>query len=247
MDINNITTTFPMQDNFTLSSKCFVERHGSIVAMRAIIMVASSLSILGALSIILVSYCKGETKKENLDEALRETGRLRNPETISYASAQTDDTTATDFIVTNREDRKGGSAVRYPARLILVCISAADILVAISHIWGVTNNYANLQHNSIAYTHGTNISEAENTECGAQAVLAIFGAISSFLWSDLLALMAVIMLRSSRKWWLKPANFISYQAFVIYNIICWGIPLLIVCVLGGTNAIGFEEGIDVGK
>jgi hypothetical protein len=217
--------------------------------MRAIIMVASSLSILGALFIILVSYCKGERKKENLDEALRETARLQNPETISCASGQTVDTTATDYTVVNREDRKGGSAVRHPARLILVCISAADILVAISHIWGVTNNYENLQYNSIAYTHGKNhsISAAESTECGAQAVLAIFGALSSFLWSDLLALMAVVMLISSRKWWFKPTNFISYRAFVIYNIICWGIPLVIVCVLGGTNAIGFEEGIDVGK
>ena len=236
-----------MQDNFMQSTKCLVDRHESIVAMKAIIMAASSLSILGALSIILVSYCKGEGKRGNLEEALRETARLhRDPETISCASAQTDDTTATDYTGVRREERRGETAVRHPARLILVCISAADILVAISHIWGVTNNYVNLQHTSIAYTHGANIS-AESTECGAQAVLAIFGAISSFLWSDLLALMAVVMLRSSSNRWLKPANFITYRAFVVYNIICWGIPLLVVCVLGGTNAIGFEEGVDVGK
>ena len=250
MDIINITTTIPTQDNFTQSSKCPVDRHESIIAMKAIIMVASSLSILGALSIILVSYCKGESqKKKNLEtEApLQETAKLLNPETVSCASTQTNDTTATDYTIARIEERKGGSAVRHPARLILVCISAADILVAISHIWGVTNNYVNLQHTSIAYTHGENISVAESTECGAQAVLAIFGAISSFLWSDLLAFMAVVMLRSSKNRWFKPANFISYRAFVIYNIICWGIPLLIVCVLGGMNAIGFEEGIDVGK
>ena len=246
MDI--IPTTHPMQDNFTYSTKCLVDRHESVIAMKAIIMVASSLSILGALGIILVSYCKGERKKEsNLDEALRETARLQqNPETTSCASALTDDIMPAIDTGVRREERKGRAAVRHPARLILVCISAADILVAISHIWGVTNNYVNLQHTSIAYTHGANIS-AESTECGAQAVLAIFGAISSFLWSDLLAFMAVVMLRSSSKKWLKPANFTSYRAFVIYNIICWGIPLLIVCVLGGTNAIGFEEGVDVGK
>ena len=226
-----------------------MDRHESIIAMKAIVMLASSLSILGALSIILVSYCKGESQKKRETEApLQETARLQNPETVSCASAQTNDTIATDYTIVRREERKGGSAVRHPARLILVCISAADILVAISHIWGVTNNYVNLQHTSIAYTHGEkNISVAESTECGAQAVLAIFGAISSFLWSDLLALMAVMMLRSSKNRWFKPANFISYRAFVIYNIICWGIPLLIVCVLGGINAIGFEEGIDVGK
>ena len=243
----NLPTSHPMQDNFTDSTKCLVDRHESVIAMKAIIMVASSLSILGALGIILVSYCKGERKKgNNLDEALRETARLQNPETISCASALTDDIMLATDTGVRREERKGRAAVHHPARLILVCISAADILVAISHIWGVTNNYVNLQHTSIAYTHGANIS-AESTECGAQAVLAIFGAISSFLWSDLLAFMAVVMLRSSSKKWLKLANFTSYRAFVIYNIICWGIPLLIVCVLGGTNAIGFEEGIDVGK
>ena len=252
MDIINITTTIPTQDNFTQSSKCLVDRHESIVAMKAITMVASSLSILGALFIILVSYCKGESQKKGNLEAeapLQETAKILNPETVSSASAQTNDTIATDYTITRREERKGGSgsAVHHPARLILVCISAADILVAISHIWGVTNNYVNLQHTSIAYTHGENISAAESTECGAQAVLAIFGAISSFLWSDLLAFMAVVMLRSSKNWCFKPANFISYRAFVIYNIICWGVPLLIVCVLGGTNAIGFEEGVDVGK
>ena len=251
MDIINITTTIPTQDNFTQSSKCLVDRHESIIAMKAIIMIASSLSILGALSIILVSYCKGESQKKGNLEAealLQETARLRNPETVSCASAQTNDTIATDYTTARREEssRKGGSAVHHPARLILVCISAADILVAMSHIWGVTNNYVNLQHTSIAYTHGENIS-SESTECGAQAVLAIFGAISSFLWSDLLAFMAVVMLRSSKNRCFKPANFISYRAFVIYNIICWGVPLLIVCVLGGTNAIGFEEGVDVGK
>ena len=47
--------------------------------------------------------------------------------------------------------------------------------------------------------------------------------------------------------YLKPTNFTSYRAFVVYNTVCWGIPLLITCILGGTNAIGFEEGVDVGK
>ena len=140
-----------------------------------------------------------------------------------------------------------------PARLIIACISAADMIVAVSHIWGVTKNYPHQEQHSSANVHSSrnhhnyNITAAENSECGAQAALSIFGALSSFLWSDLLALMAVVMLRSSSKRWFKPANFITYRAFVIYNIICWGIPLMIVCVLGGVNAIGFEDTIDVGK
>lgn len=222
------------------STKCFVDRDEFITAMKAIIMVASSLSILGALAIILVSYCKRERDGNNSNQSMRAPPGVQRAETSSFTETKE---------VNNEEERtdtlhKKRGAVQHPARLILVCISAADIIVAVSHIWGVSNNYVNLQHTSLAYIHGTNIS-AESTECGAQAVLAIFGALSSFLWSDLLAFMAVLMLRSSSK--LKPGYFVSKQAFVFYNFICWGIPFIIVCVLGGVNALGFEEGIDVGK
>ena len=238
MDISDVTNTaYLTPGNLSHRTKqCLLDRYGSVLAMKVVVVVASSLSILGALAIILASYCKGGRKTKN--EALHETTGLQNP-------AQTDDN-ATDTDV-KREERTEKEAVQHPARLIIVCISAADILVAISHIWGVTNNYAHLQRTSIAYyVHGErfqNISIAESTECGAQAVLSIFGTISSFLWSDLLAFMAVVMFAKKRC--CKPANFVSYQAFVIYNIICWGIPLIVTCVLGGVNAIGFH--VDVGK
>ena len=230
MDIN-VTSAYVIPD-FNLSDDrgCLVGRNESVVAMKAVVTVASSLSILGALGIILVSYCMGERmlKKENNLDKETSTG-LQNP-------VLTDDDNATDTGV-RREGRKESTTVQYPARLIIVCISAADILVAISHIWGVTNNYNYYVHEHI------HIRAEERTECGAQAVLSIFGAISSFLWSDLLAFMAVVMLRSSKKKWFKPANFISHRAFVIYNIICWGIPLLVVCVLGGKHVLGFKEGV----
>ena len=73
--------------------------------------------------------------------------------------------TATDYTGVRREGRREKAAVRHPARLIPVCISAADILVAISHIWRVSNNYVNLQHTSITYTQGANISELQWQFC----------------------------------------------------------------------------------
>ena len=134
--------------------------------------------------------------------------------------------------------------MQYPARLVLVCISAADILLAISHIWGVSNNYANLKHTSIAYTETSANLTAASMGCGAQVFLATFGAISSFLWTDVLALIAASTLKTSP---IEKYDFVTYRAFLVYNLICWGIPLIVVCVLGGRNAIGFERSVDVGK
>ena len=253
MDTNMITTdSLPItHTNLTPTADCIIDRHTSIIAMKAVILVASSLSVIGALTIILVSYCKSESNdirdktRPMSAQSLRQGGR-NDPETSSFleSSQQLPDNGHNDTMGTeNRHRQWKQGIVQNPARVILVCISAADIIVAISHIWGVTNNYENVRHTSFAYNQGLNINQT--AECGAQAVLAIFGAISSFLWSDVLAFMAVMMLRSSKK--LRPGYFVSNRAFVVYNLICWGIPMIIVCILGGMNAVGFEEGIDVGK
>lgn len=248
------STAYLMPGNSSQAEVCLVDRDDAISAMKMVVTVASSLSIICALFIILVSYCKQEKKKEltnNTGEALGETAGFQN----SLRLTDLDESIATDPDL-RKEERNEKEAVKHPARLIIVCMSAADILVAISHIWGVSNNYAPLQDTSIAYSydhHGEHFwnssvpPESTYIECGAQAVLAIFGTISSFLWTDLLALMAVVMLRSSSNKYFKPTNFTSYRAFVIYNTVCWGIPLLVTCILGGKNAIGFEEGVDVGK
>ena len=247
-----IDTTAGTVPSITLTnhSQCIIDGHEFITSMKAIIFVASSLSILGALVIILMSYCRVDDRTPgNHDAGIRPIVGGRAGETSSFTGASLDDTDVHSWTPRpDEEQMNSGTGVQYPARLILVCISAADILVAISHIWGVSNNYVTLQHTSISYTRANaNVSAAESTECGAQAVLAIFGAISSFLWSDVLAFVAVIMLKSSKSKLLKPRQFVTHRAFVVYNLICWGIPLIVVCVLGGTNAIGFEEGVDVGK
>ena len=258
MDNNNYSdvtsTAYLTPGNFSLSSQaenCPVMGKESIKIMKAVVIVASSLSIICALFIIFVSYCKREKKKKlnnSTGETLGETAGFQN----SPGPIDPDENIAINTGV-RREEREEKETVKHPARLIIACMSVADILVAISHIWGVSNNYAPLLlgTSSIAYhhhDHGEHFrNSSEGTECGAQAIIAIYGNIASFLWTDLLALMAVVMLRSSSHKCFKPANFTSYRAFVVHNTVCWGIPLLITCILGGTNAIGFEEGGDVGK
>ena len=56
-------------------------------------------------------------------------------------------------------------------------LSVADILVAISHMWGATQNI-----NKFILETTTNSSYSD-TQCTAQAVFAVFGSLSSSMWT----------------------------------------------------------------
>ena len=65
-------------------------------------------------------------------------------------------------------------------RHIVVMLSIADLLVAVSHIWGATQP---LEKFLEAYNpNGSNFSSTD-IQCTAQAVLAIVGTLASFLWT----------------------------------------------------------------
>ena len=98
MDISDVTSTAYLTPGNLLhhTKQCLLDRYGSVIAMKVVVVVASSLSILGALAIILTSYCKGERKTK--DEALHETTGLQNP-------AQTDDD-ATDIDVKEKRGQR---------------------------------------------------------------------------------------------------------------------------------------------
>ena len=258
MDANNSLTATEHPATCTVDEESFVK------AMQIIVTVASSLSIIGALLIILISYCRvyeDSTESESDEDARDSSPQLveigtfteREIEKSSYRNnnerSDSNSTITSDgqtAVGSRRVNVKKLATVPHPARLILACISAADIVVAVSHIWGVSNKYDTLRQ---LHPDNTPMAGHRNhtasTECGAQAFPAIFGTISSFLWSDVLALVALVMQKSSKTF--KPRYFVSYRAFTVYNIICWGIPLLVVSFLGGIKAVGFEEAIDIGK
>lgn len=246
MEANSTTLPTVPLITVTNSTHCIVDTEDFETALKTIIILTSSLSILGALLIILVLYCKKDRNKTLTAVGAVHTssvvGGEQTAERFPFAKPQSADNSENNG-ASNKVQYIHGT-VQHPARVILVCISAANIIAAVSHIWGVTNNYAHLQQTSLAYLRGINVS-AESTECGAQAVVAIFGTLSSFLWSDVLAFMAVLMLKSSKI--LRPGYFVTNRMFVFYNSVCWGIPLLIVVILGVKQAIGYEQGVDVGK
>lgn len=77
-------------------------------------------------------------------------------------------------------------------RHIVVMLSIADLLVSISHIWGATQP---LEKFLEAYNpNGSNFSSSD-IQCTAQAVLAVVGTLSSFLWT--LALVSYVCIVSS--------------------------------------------------
>ena len=62
-------------------------------------------------------------------------------------------------------------------RLIVIMLSVADFLVAVSHIWGATQNI------QLFMKETTINSSYADTQCTAQAVFAVFGALSSSMWT----------------------------------------------------------------
>lgn len=67
-------------------------------------------------------------------------------------------------------------------------LSIADLLVAISHIWGATQSLEKFTEAS--HPNGSNFSSTD-IQCTAQAVLAVVGTLSSFMWT--LALVSYVL------------------------------------------------------
>ena len=55
-------------------------------------------------------------------------------------------------------------------------LSVSDLIVAISHLWGVSQDFDKLL--DIHYPNDT-----ADIQCTTQAVLAVFGTLASFMWT----------------------------------------------------------------
>ena len=71
----------------------------------------------------------------------------------------------------------------------MVMLSIADLLLAISHIWGATQTLEKFME-----AYHPNGSDFSNTDiqCTAQAILAVMGTLSSFLWT--LAIVSYVLI-----------------------------------------------------
>lgn len=68
-------------------------------------------------------------------------------------------------------------------------LSVADLMVAVSHLWGATQNLEKFLE--VYYPNGTEVSSTD-IQCTTQAVLSVFGTLASFLWT--LALVSYVFI-----------------------------------------------------
>ena len=67
----------------------------------------------------------------------------------------------------------------------MLMLSVADALVAISHIWGISQSVEKFLE--VYHSNGTEVPSTD-IQCTAQAALAIFGTVAAFLWTLILAI-----------------------------------------------------------
>ena len=112
-----------------------------------------------------------------------------------------------------------------PPRHVLFNLSIADSLVAVSHLMGVSTDFR--KH-----------SDAGTLDyvCIVQGSLATYSTIASFLWTIVLTFLVTVTLTLN-----KSKMFGTMKALVVYLIICWGLPLVLVCVFFAIKQFGYDE------
>ena len=122
--------------------------------------------------------------------------------------------------------------LRTTARKLLVNLSIADIVVAVSHFVGLFTNYERFLYDG----------NEKNTDvgCSVQAAFTMYSSIASILWTIAVALymFTVIILR-------KPTA--AKRTVPVYFLVCWGVPVVFTVWFGVVQYLGFEQNVDIGR
>ena len=195
------------------------DRHGIILPLKICVGVTSALSIVGGFLIVL-TFCLRLCAKR---------GR--------YNAAPGDGGTNGAGAAAGRER---ALEMMSPGRLIIVNLSIADILLAASHLWGVLAGYQQFfNKNDNAHNSGPNGST--DTMCDVQGALAVYGTISSFLWTIILSFFVVGTLLLPH-----PRRYGSLCAFLVYQLICWGLPAVVLFVIALEKEFGSQDDVTIG-
>ena len=196
------------------------DRHGVILPLKICVGVTSVLSIIGGFLIVL-TFC------------LRDMGLCfksnRQHSTVPAAAA------------TRSRSRRPNTELISPGRVILVNLSIADMLVSGSHLWGVAAGYdSDFSHNDTMNTSGP--IGSSNTMCSVQGGVAVYFTIASFLWTIILSFFVVGTLLLPH-----PRRYGSPCALLVYLVMCWGLPAVVIIVVALKNEFGLEDKDAIGK
>lgn len=133
--------------------------------------------------------------------------------------------------------------IRNVTRKLLVFLTTADLLTAVGNLVAAIRYFA-LYSNNGSYekcnNSAQNQSEENDTLCVLQSFVTTFSNMSSFLWTLIIAihLWASVVLKTNR----TEARFIQ----LMYHIICWVLPLVIVSVIAWFGYLGEDFCVGTG-
>ena len=150
--------------------------------------------------------------------------------------------------------------------VILINLSVADIIVASSHLWGLCSH---LETTFSSKNHSI-IAAGQNVSCVTQAAFTILSTLSSFFWTDILAVFLAFNIvfagcsnnfvtgLNSHFAHIQDRVIVPEKAqaphccesplflYIIFPIIGWGVPMLMVVVVAVEDLLGYTEDFDQG-
>ena len=123
--------------------------------------------------------------------------------------------------------------LRTIARQLLVSISVADIIIAVSHFVGLFANYRRF-----IIEDGDGVRIASNSShndplCITQGAFSILGMVTSLLFSVMIAFYLLVLTQSKS---MRPARLMLPFIYVIG----WGVPFVVAVFVAGVRSVGYE-------
>lgn len=127
--------------------------------------------------------------------------------------------------------------IRTRARLLLVNLSIADLVLALSSLIGALVYYGNAR-----LQEATQDSDKLQQLCAAQAAFTTFGALSTIFWTVAVAIYLCVLVvsnKSNKRTWMRMLVAVLYA-------VCWGVPGVLTIWLGVSDHLGLDQGVTNG-
>lgn len=119
--------------------------------------------------------------------------------------------------------------IRTQTRQLLVNLSIADLVLALSSLIGALVYYGNAR-----LKEATQGSDKLQQMCAAQAAFTMFGALSTMFWTVAIAFYLVVLVILHKQ--------TSWVLVAVLYVVCWGIPGVLTIWLGVSDHLGLHRG-----